>query len=177
MKKKDSKKIVKSKEWLYVALIVLSILNLILFLANQWPIYLVVSSIVIFILCLFNIKSKSILVYSSLIAELFIIIMLIIGFSKALPQVKNILNRAQINSFRATAKNILSEAEKDLIENPNKEIFKCEDYIKLDDNLYSKCELYVNLDGSMLINLIGNGKYSDYKCLSADLDSISTSCE
>ena len=127
----------------------------------------------------------------TLVELLAVIVILAIILVIAIPQIMKTIDAARLGSFRSTVKLLLSQAEKQYLNDQAlsttgagaaksyADISACQDLAKLDVNEYDTCVIDVTAAGAATVKLAGKGKFAGYSCGStgATTSTVDTVCK
>ncbi len=112
----------------------------------------------------------------TLIELLAVIVILAVILVIAVPRISDVIKNSKKASFEASAKTIISQAEKKKMEQEvlgNTNPINCSDIANINNDDYESCEINFDANGNAKITLIGKGKFEGLKIVDATKDNLS----
>ena len=105
------------------------------------------------------------------LVELLAVILII-----AVPRINDVIKNSKKASFEASAKTIISQAEKKKMEQEvlgNTNLIECNNIANINSDDYESCEINFDSSGNAKITLIGKSKFEGLKIVDATKDNLS----
>ena len=112
----------------------------------------------------------------TLVELLAVIVILAIILVIAVPKISDVIRNSKKASFEASAKTIISQAEKKKMEQEvlgNTNPIECSDIANINNDDYASCEINFDVSGNAKITLIGKGKFEGLKIVNGTKDNLS----